>query len=224
MCRKVFLNLTLCGHDRPRYTPCENATYVFESGYRLCSVLTTRDDYIDDAFCDQECCYRICNRLWRCCICDIPNRNRHDCYRCSHTICPECYPEEDPRKRASRLAKRRAGEQEEGTNHLEVVPKEIKQDEPHERPEGEGPRGYQDPEGSKVGNTENHVDDEAYVDAKNGGDVEKHGEVEDQSEYKIHGGGEHRQQENKHSRPSTQVVRRTRPRIPIYDPSVDEWV
>lgn len=92
MCRKVFLNFTLCGHDHPRYTPCKNATYVFESGYRLCSVLTTRDDYIDDAFCDPECCYRICNRLWRCCICDIPNRNRHDCYRCSHTICPECYP------------------------------------------------------------------------------------------------------------------------------------
>lgn len=92
MCREVFLNFTLCGHDRQRNTPCENATYVFESGYRLCGSLTTRNDYFEDTFCEPDCCYRICNQMWRCCECRVPNRDRYDCYGCKHIICPECYP------------------------------------------------------------------------------------------------------------------------------------
>lgn len=92
MCREVFLNFTLCGHDRQRNTPCENAIYVFESGYRLCGSLTTRNDYFEDTFCEPDCCYRICNQMWRCCECCVPNRDRYDCYGCKHIICPECYP------------------------------------------------------------------------------------------------------------------------------------
>lgn len=108
-------------------------------------------------------------------------------------------------------------EQEKGTN-AEMAPQETKQDETHQESEDEGPSGCQDQENSKVhGNVENHGNAEDHDDAQIR-------DAEDNSNSNGYGIREQTQHKGNGSSPSTRALAQPRPRIPIYDPSVGDWV